>query len=146
MDNPPDHRDAALPDRPQYHGPMAEREWVAIQVRTGDVVPHEITNPTQVRRMVAHLRSGNTLPPVEIETEWRTHWTQGPDGMEAIGTGFGLLDGHHRVAAHRIVHGADSAIDAVYTARRLVMGAGEDSEIEVQAGTGTPSPAAHPKP
>lgn len=125
---------------------MAERELVEITIRAGDIVPHEVPNPTRVRRMVAHLRSGGTLPPIEIDTEWRMHRAQGPCGMEDIGAGFGLLDGHHRLAAHRVVHGSDSAIGAVYTARRLVMVADEINEIEDQTDVRKPNPASRPKP
>lgn len=89
------------------------RPLVDCSVRVGDVVPHETPNISVVRKMVRHLKSGGTLPPIHVDLEWKEHWTQGPKGMDSIGVGYGLLDGHHRLAACIECFGADYQIAAI---------------------------------
>lgn len=76
-------------------------------VRVGDIIPHETPDNERVRTLVAHLRSGGTLPPLDINRVWKEHWKQGPGGMVSTGFGYGLWDGHHRLEAYKIVFGND---------------------------------------
>ena len=81
------------------------------RVRISDIVPHESPNPKRVATIVKAIKAGDPLPPITIDRNPCKHWTQGPKGMECIGYGFGVIDGHHRLEAYKQVFGPNHTLE-----------------------------------
>lgn len=86
------------------------------------IVTHEVPRPSRVRAIAAQLRRGEAMPPLQLSPEFCEHWRQGPTRMESTGVGYGLIDGHHRLAAHIMVHGRSTPLQADFHGARPIEG------------------------
>lgn len=86
------------------------------------IVMHEKPRSSQVRSIAARLGRGEKMPSVQLSPEFCEHWRQGPLRMDSTGIGYGLIDGHHRLAAHIMVHGRNSPLQVEFHGTRPVQG------------------------
>jgi hypothetical protein len=77
------------------------------KVSVSDIIPHEKPNRAKVNAITKILKAGGKLPPIKLSGRKYTHYVQGPKGMEQVGFGYGIIDGHHRYEAYKRVFGKD---------------------------------------
>lgn len=86
------------------------------------IIRHEKPSWQTVHAIAAAMLAGEKMPPIEVDPRFCEHWRQGPTGMVSTGIGHGLIDGHHRLAAHVKVFGKNTPIRVRFFGKDLIEG------------------------